>query len=186
MTPRGEAINLQDPTLRGKLTKVGVLMPICGCGIKHWPITTLFAHVSHAVSGTLVPSVVGGLIGGATVLVGVLVAEYLTRKRERVNRFDDAYWNLHAQGKSVFNQARWGGLFDPTLFLVALGRLRSEARPPLPNAKAITREIDAILGRYISGVDRWKQGKGPFPDVIVIFGDDIDRLAKRPEKWWNV
>jgi hypothetical protein len=32
-------------------------------------------------------SLIGGALGGATVLVGVLVAEYLARKRERANRF---------------------------------------------------------------------------------------------------
>ena len=45
--------------------------------------------IYRATSDGLAPSVVGGLIGGVTVLVGVLCAEYLTRRRERTQRFKD-------------------------------------------------------------------------------------------------
>ena len=55
--------------------------------------------VSQGGSGSLAPSVWGGLIGGGTVLSGVLLAEYLARRREQTQRFKDEVWNVVAQGK---------------------------------------------------------------------------------------
>ena len=63
---------------------------------------TLHCVGCQITSGSLVPSVVGGLIGGATVFGGVLFAEYLTRKRERIWRFDDERNNLLVRGADIF------------------------------------------------------------------------------------
>ena len=53
-------------------------------------------------SPSLVPDVVGGLIGGVIVFAGVLFAEYLTRKSEQIRKFDDEVQNLLAQGLEIF------------------------------------------------------------------------------------
>ena len=147
---------------------------------------SLHSHGSQGGSGTLAQSVVGGLIGGGTVLLGVLCAEYVTRKRERANRFDDAFWNLQERAGAMFRAIDTApSEFASLPFLVDIGRLRSEARPPLPNAKPIANEINEIIRRYYAALDAWGAG-GPPPNVSAIIGDEIARLSKRSEHWWNV
>jgi hypothetical protein len=159
-------------------------MPPGGIGSLHC-FGTSVCPASPGGSGTLVQSVVGGLIGGATVLVGVLVAEFLARRRERADRFDDALWDLHASGKKLYEQMVQGGGSDTTTFVVDLRRLRSAARPPLPNARAIAAEVQEILDRYTAGLGARRSGQ-PFPATREIIGDKLAGLAKRSENWWNV
>ena len=82
-------------------------MPTLSIGIIYW--TSFGAsrfHVSLGDIGPLAQSVVGGLIGGVTVFLGVLLAERLTRRRELEHRFDDAFWELYLHGRELADQIR--------------------------------------------------------------------------------
>ena len=54
------------------------------------------------ILGIHADAVWGGLIGGVTVCVGVLLAEWFARKRELTFRFDDAFKRTMDKGLSVF------------------------------------------------------------------------------------
>jgi hypothetical protein len=145
--------------------------------------------VNQIGSDSVVPSVVGGLIGGATVFAGVLFAEYLTRKRERIWRFDDERHNLLVRGADIFipglaySQAERDK--RSLEFVAQLMLLRSHARPPLPKATEIVEEIEAIYKRYKPVADGWRKG-GPIPDANTIIGTKLAELSYRKRSRWRL
>ena len=139
-------------------------------------------------SGGLAPSVVGGLIGGTTVLIGVLCAEWLTRKRELAYKIDSAFADLLAQGALLL----WDDSDDSTknihrkcaLYFVELTKMQSAARPPLHGYKEIRTELEAILLRFNAASDRWQSGGKP-PNVTELLGEQIGLLVHRKIHWWG-
>ena len=149
-----------------------------------WPSGISPSHASPASIGPLAQAVVGGVIGGVTVFLGVLLAEYWNRKRDRANQFDDAYWTLWVEGKAL-SDAFKSGQSNTAPFLAAMGRLRGAARPPLPHAKELSTEIEAMLNRYQAQLVAWDGGGAP-PNIKEVIGDHLAKLARRPGKVWNV
>lgn len=137
--------------------------------------------------GSLAPSVWGGLIGGGTVLCGVLLAEYLARRREQTQRFKDEVWNVVAQGTDIFVEEK--GLTREEIqrrssfFVAQLGRLRGAANPPQLKSRQKCLAVEGILIRYAEVRVAWRdQGVAPKPDYVI--GDEINRLVYyRP--WWK-
>ncbi len=143
-------------------------------------------------SGTLYPGVVGGLIGGATVLGGVLFAEYLTRRREQTQRFKDELWNLLQQGTDIFVDSGEKSTRDQIIrrsapFIAQIGRLRGAANPPQVKSKEKRRAVEQILVRYNAARVEWIN-KGTTPDADDVLGSEIDSLIyyrrwpRRPQK----
>jgi len=130
---------------------------------------------------------VAGLIGGAIVLVGVLLTELLVRHRERRRRLEAAAWELQrASGGLLMGsvgeitpaelQARLSAL------LGQLGRIRGDARWPIRNAKAIQAEIDAVAVRLVVAVGKEVAGHAGPPRLRPILGDKLFRLVLGPSK----
>jgi hypothetical protein len=153
----------------------------------------LHLTVYQGGSGSLVPSVVGGLIGGATVLGGVLFAEYLTRKREQTQRYRDELWNLVQQGTNIFiHNPREKLSHDEIVrrsasFLAQIGRLLGAANPPQVKSKEKRKAVEQILVRFHTARGEWLN-KGITPDADEVLGDEIDSLVyyrrwpRKPQK----
>ena len=152
-------------------------------------ITNLHCVSCQITSGSLAPAVVGGLIGGATVFAGVLFAEYLTRKRERIWRFDDERNELLVRGADIFIPglafSREERDRKSLEFVAQLLLLRSQCRPPLPRAKKIADEVDAIIDRYKPVSAAWRNG-GPIPKPEDIIGIKLAELSYRKRGRWRL
>jgi len=127
-------------------------------------------------------SVVAGVIGGAVVLIGVVLAEALIRGRERRRRLEEAAWNLrtplegglltgNVQHLSTAElSARYGAFADH------LGQIRAQAKWPVRNAKQIRDEVDAITVRLMVAVARFGAERAGPPRLGPILGDKLLRL----------
>jgi hypothetical protein len=158
--------------------------------------TTTYSHAYvtlHCVgcqigSSSLVPSVVGGLIGGATVFAGVLFAEYLTRRRERTQRFDDELWNLLSTGTEVFASVGEVSVSErdrrTTLVLAQMARLISASKPPQKNYEAKLRESIAIFMRFTKASAAWRNGSPP-PTADEVLGNKIYDLSGEEIRRWS-
>src|ERR1019366_7585315 len=148
----------------------------------------LHLTVYRGGSGSLVRSVAGGFIGGVIVLFGVLFAEYLSRKRDRANRFDDAMWRVIIKGTELFIPTE--GLTEgekaraSLLFFLELGRWRSRGRPPLRNHHEIADEIGKIMERNKTAGRVWRS-EGTVPNAQDIIGFELAKLGSRPRHFWN-
>jgi hypothetical protein len=136
-------------------------------------------------------SIVGGAIGGATVLLGVLVAEWLTRVRERRDRINDSLFNvlqfsilLTVEDTTKVTPHMWIERVTP--FQIEVGRLGRQARWPMRNAKEIRQEVHEILKRYKqTSSELLTHQKKIDPREVV--GDRLGPLVRiRPRHhWWH-
>lgn len=144
--------------------------------------------VYRPTSAGLVPSVVGGLIGGGTVLVGVLFAEYLARRRDRAQRFLDELWNLVDVGSGIFADDQNATTNEKdrlsALFFVQIARLLDSARPPIYKSKKKLDEVMEIYTRFLRASRVWKSG-GKSPDPNEVIGDEIWKLSSEKPWWWR-
>jgi hypothetical protein len=149
--------------------------------------TILHCTGCQIVSGSLAPAVFGGLIGGFMVFAGVWCAEYLTRRREQTNRFRDEYWSFIPISLEVFNafQRLTFTTSDEEVyrFMLALGRLRSSARPPQSKSNVKVIETNAVLHRLDVERKVWELGGNP-PDMEFVLGEILHDLALRIP-WWR-
>jgi hypothetical protein len=139
------------------------------------------------ISGSLAPAVVGGLIGGATVFLGVWCAEYAARRREQTQRFRDEYWLLLSTTLEFFtdipNLTANEFARRSNAFIGQLGRLRSAARPPQTESNKKILAVEAMLHRYDVERAVWRQG-GRTPDMEFVLGNEISQLALHLP-WWR-
>ena len=117
----------------------------------------LVVHV--VVGGTgLWPIFLGGLVGGLTVFAGVLLAEWLTRIRERRSRIHEAHFmaiqlslNFAVEDTRKVTPVQWLNTAVP--LQLEVGRIGAQARWPMRNAAAIRSEVLDILHRIDSTSD---------------------------------
>jgi len=133
-------------------------------------------HASSGSSGILSQSVSGGLIGGGTVLLGVLVAEYLAHRREQTGKFQSEFWNLIAMWNDTFGwptpeRARASGLI-----VAQLGRLFGASTPPQRKWRAKAKEVSAVAGRYQAAAKKWREN-GTIPEANLVIGKKLEELA---------
>jgi hypothetical protein len=138
--------------------------------------------IVHVSSGS---SVVAGVIGGAVVLIGVLLTEALIRIREGRRRLEDATWNL-LDASNLLSTGKTLGMSDKELlgelanFVRAIGRVRVAARWPRRNAHAIVAELDAINGRFMVAMAKWASDHHPNdgpPRLGPIVGERLSGLV---------
>jgi hypothetical protein len=133
----------------------------------------------HPVIDVHAGDFVAGLLGGAVVLLGVLLTEALVRHRERHRRLREAAWDLqtaaggglmigHIPGMSGDQLAR--GL---TEFAQQLGRIKNEARWPIPHAKEIRAEVDKIRADLMVATAKMGTGKAGPPKLGPIMGEKL-------------
>jgi len=142
------------------------------------------------ILGIHADSVWGGVIGGVTVCLGVVLAEYFDRKRQVTHRFDDAFILLMEQGAKVFFVQ--GNLpvseihMRCSLYRLYLANLHNRTRWPLHNAKEIRAEIEAIIERWDVSSAAWAASPGARPIIKDVIGHHIGTLIYRPRDWWVV
>lgn len=112
--------------------------------------------VVHVTVNTgIAPVLLAGLVGGATILLGVVVTEVLVRFRERRRELEAALWNMHlACGSQAAAETEAGKHVAEEAFTNSLAQMRSLAKWPIPNRTDIVSEIDAVFGRFAVGVAR--------------------------------
>ncbi len=149
-------------------------------------ISSLQKVVYRNGSGGLAPSIWGGVIGGVTVLLGVLVAEWLSLKRETAHRFGDAYWNVMEQCANILAlgpQASPQEIFWRTSqYLVELGKLHSASRWPLYNHKNVLAEVKEIVARFQVASMNWRNGGAPLT-AEAMHGSEIALMARESSRW---
>ncbi len=154
-------------------------------GLPHHFIT-LCAQTYRSDSSSFDTSVRAGVIGGITVLVGVLFAEWLTLRRETANRFSDAWWVFFAQSANVFFNGSAKDsedvLWRSSLFLAELGKLHSAAHWPLHNHKEVRDEVEEIIKRFQEAQRPWRE-VGQIPSVEFVLGAKIGPLARDSSRW---
>jgi hypothetical protein len=142
----------------------------------------------HIDTGSIAPSVIGGLIGGFTVLVGVLIADYLTRRREQCYRYDDAFNAMMASSRDVFfapDDASTREIIHWCLrFKQDLGKIRREARWPLPRSKKISAEAKVCYERFDVVADAWRDYRTR-PLLDDVLGSKLGVLSFRKAHWWH-
>jgi hypothetical protein len=148
-----------------------------------WSLQTV---VYKSSSSGLAASIWGGVIGGTTVLLGVLIAEWLALKRETAHRFGDAYWDVMAQSAHILSmgiQASPHEIFGlSSQYLIELGKLHSAARWPLHNHKEVLAEVKEIVTRFQLISTNWRNGGAP-PTTEGILGTQIGLLARESSRW---
>jgi hypothetical protein len=116
--------------------------------------------------GTVGESVTGGLIGGAIVFIGVLVAEALGRLRSRQERLEETMWTLQLESSGLMG-GPMGGQYDPQTvarlmqFSSRVNRIAHLAHW-VRHAKAIRTEANEVQKRWAVAMIGWIQG-GPPP-----------------------
>ena len=132
----------------------------------------VIVHVHNVVhSGDLLAA----LIGGGVVLIGVVLGEMLVRFRDRRRRLEDAVWTVLAIGTELPTASvRSGEEIRP--YIVALGRVRTEARWPIRNAKEIRAELAAIMERLMVEVAR-SHSQGNAIVLLGLIGPNLSRLV---------
>ena len=154
-------------------------------GLLHnfWSLQTV---VYRNGSGSLAPSIWGGVIGGATVLLGVLFAEWLALKRETAHRFADAYWNVMEQSANILAlgpQASTQDIFWRTSqYLVELDKLNSASRWPLYNHKEVLAEVKDIVARFQLASTNWRNDGAPLTTEVML-STKIALLARESSRW---
>lgn len=146
--------------------------------------------VIHATLSTSVGSLaLAGVFGGLTVLVGVLVTEWLVRTRERQRRLDQALHDMEVASVPMFGPPK-GATREETRrwysqFLRAIYDLRREVGWPIRNAKAIREELDQIEIRLTLAAAKLRKGTTEeWPKLGEVMGKDIRRLVtdtRRPD-----
>jgi hypothetical protein len=144
-----------------------------------------------AGSGGLAPSIWGGVIGGCTVLVGVLLAEWLNLKREAARKFDESFWNVMAQSTNILfndpNATKQDITLRSSIYLVELGKLHSASRWPLYDHKKVLEEVTAVIDRYQNAIMQWREG-GAAPTTKDLLGTQLGVLAResgRFPRFWR-
>jgi hypothetical protein len=128
-------------------------------------------------------SIVAGIIGGAVVLIGVVLTEMLVRSRERRRRLEEAVWSLQNTMRGGLLSGNVGHLSDDELdaqysaFAAQLTRIRAEAKWPLRDAEKIVAEVDAISTRFMVAVGRWGIGRTGPPRLAPILGERLVELV---------
>jgi len=140
--------------------------------------------IVHTTVGTgLGDLAFAGLVGGLAILLGVVVAEWGVRLRERrrdLNRAaDDLFesilpYSLGYKSDLEINQAI-------ARFSVFLGRVSYYARRPLRHAGAIRAEARAISKRQALATAEWFAG-GPPPNLRSVLGLDLGHLVTGSSK----
>jgi hypothetical protein len=137
--------------------------------------------VVHTAGGS---DVIAGLIGGAVVLLSVILAEALVRRREHQRRLETATWaflstsHLLAAG-NIDDLTRREIQSELAAFGRGLGPVRVEARWPTHNAAAIANELDQINARLMVAVTRWSAGTHGAPRLGPITGERLSGLVFR-------
>jgi hypothetical protein len=135
----------------------------------------------HVTVGTSAWDVVlVGLVGGITILIGVVATEVLIRFRERRRDLNQSMANLRLMSSGLLF-----GLGDTssaevrrTYFefvetLATVGRL---ARWPISGSKEIRQEVGAITARYAVSIAAWR-AHNTEPKLAEIMGDKINLLV---------
>jgi hypothetical protein len=142
---------------------------------------------SQPTSGGLAPSVVGGLIGGVTVLVGVLCAEYLARRRERTQRFKDEVFSVQEQATELFydmdNLTRPESIRLSALVVNQLGRLIAASQPPQYKARKKQIGTRTTFIDFVKCLHEWKASGTTF-SFDDFWCSDLDPLIDH-QPWWR-
>lgn len=146
-------------------------------------------HVTVSLRGSesLVPSVVAGVIGGATALAAALIVNHLERRREQTQRFKDEVFNVFTTGTDIFVGTEGLGPSDlerrSALFVTQLSRLVDACGPPQwkwREKKAVTK---GIFIRYVNALPDWKSD-GLVPNHEMVFGSELDPFVAH-KSWWT-
>lgn len=150
------------------------------------PVTVTTDFFSHRLAGNVGAvhvtwtDVIGWVAAFGAVFAGVFVAEYMTRRRERAEKFGEEYFALLEKSVPLFTHFPPAGSPDErflsNVFMAQLGKLRHAARPPQPNSRAKRREVDHIIDRYDDARDAYRKG-GPVPIGHDIFGTRVGELV---------
>jgi hypothetical protein len=139
--------------------------------------------VNHVVVHS--SDVVSGLIGGAVVLLGVVLTEAFVRLRERRRRLNEAAWDLQSAMGGGLHTGKTPGMSYVELLaryqkiMQQLGRIRADAKWPIRNAKEIVTEVDAIMVRFMVAVVRFGAQKSGPPRIGPILGSKLLPLVLR-------
>ncbi|MGA9874251.1 MAG: hypothetical protein WBQ21_00390 [Solirubrobacteraceae bacterium] len=142
-----------------------------------------FPIVNHVVVSS--SDVLSGLIGGAVVLLGVILTEAFVRLRERRRRLNDAAWTLQTAMGGGLATGRVPSMSNLELlnryqmFMQELGRIRTDAKWPIRNAKQIVAEVDSITIRFMVSLARWAQNEAEVPRLGPILGSVLLPLIFR-------
>jgi hypothetical protein len=107
----------------------------------------------------------GGVLGGATVLVGVVTTEMLVRVRERRRRLNDSLWALRATANPYLRGP--GAASDEAIqrdydaVVAQLSQVFREARWPIRNARAIRAEVAEVYARFVVAIARAQTSGDP-------------------------
>jgi len=149
------------------------------------PFTRPFLSTSHLASNVHVTVGAGlwdlvfaGVVGGMTILAGVVTAEWLVRVRERRRVLDHAMEDLYET--ALFSRTEYpdedavrGAI---NRFALALDRLAYYARWPIPGAESIRAEAIKAHARHVVSYAKWRSGDAP-PDLLYSFGERLRRLV---------
>lgn len=119
-----------------------------------------------------------GLIGGLTILVGVVTAEWGVRLREHRRDLNQATHELleSCQGHTLGFKSDLEVQEALSRLVVLVSRVNYYARRPLRRAKAIRQETRAIRKREIFAMAEWFAG-GPAPNLRNIVGTELHHLV---------
>ncbi len=120
-----------------------------------------------------------GLVGGATILIGVLAAELLVRFRQRRVDLDTSYQEMQLATAAFqwdTSDASPRELLETyNRFITYLARIRQLAKWPIRDARAIVAEVDAI-----SADTQWPSqrpaGVGAPPELGPVLGTQLGEL----------
>jgi hypothetical protein len=114
-----------------------------------------------------------------TVFLGVVLAEYLTRRREHTQRFQGEWWNVVAMWNETFSD-RKGDVHDRArsfaILTTQLGRVIASAIPPQHKWRTKMQEATDIFYRLNEHRDRWVED-GTAPDAGDVLGELLPSVA---------